>query len=76
MLIPFGRRTHKAKEYIAAKRNEMAKSLLRSKISLEDLLRKRLQSLETIETVLLKIDTAVSDIQVCTDWLYKKRKYV
>lgn len=46
------------------KRNEMAKSFLRSRSSLQDVLKKRLQSLETIQTVLLKIETAAGDVQV------------
>lgn len=59
------RRTAKAKEYVTMKRNEMAKSFLRSRASLQDVLKKRLQSLETIQTVLLKIETAAGDVQVC-----------
>ena len=43
----------------------MAKSYLRSKKLLEELLTNRLKSLETIQTILLKLDTAAGDIEVC-----------
>ncbi|KAF8308113.1 hypothetical protein DL93DRAFT_2231869 [Clavulina sp. PMI_390] len=57
-------RTAKAKEYVARGRNDMAKSYLRSRASLQDLSLARLRSLETIQGVLLKIETSHGDIQI------------
>ncbi|KAF9520485.1 hypothetical protein BS47DRAFT_1387120 [Hydnum rufescens UP504] len=56
-------RVTKIKDLILSKRQEMAKSYLRSKKLLEELLVNRLKSLETIQTILLKLDTAAGDIE-------------
>lgn len=57
-------RVRQVKEQLRLKRQEMAKSYLRSKKQLEELLIKRLSSLETIQSVLIKMDTAAGDIEV------------
>jgi len=57
-------RSRKAREYVALDRKEMARSYLKSKISLQDVLNKRLKSLDTIQDVLLKVETAFDDIRV------------
>jgi len=46
------------------KRLELAKSHLRSRKQLEELLSQRTATLESMQTVLLKLDTAAGDIQV------------
>jgi hypothetical protein len=48
----------------------MAKSYLRSKKLLEELLVNRLKSLETIQTILLKLDTAAGDIEASHSILF------
>ncbi|GAA98181.1 uncharacterized protein L969DRAFT_93211 [Mixia osmundae IAM 14324] len=54
----------KASEYVASKRKELAMSYLRTKKDLTALLDKRTRSLETIQAVLLKIETAAGDIDI------------
>jgi charged multivesicular body protein 7 len=56
-------RVAQIKDLILFKRQEMAKSYLRSKKLLEELLTTRLKSLETIQTILLKLDAAAGDIE-------------
>lgn len=56
-------RVAQIKALILSKRQEMAKSYLHSKKLLEGLLTTRLKSLETIQTILLKLDTAAGDIE-------------
>ncbi|KDQ09179.1 hypothetical protein BOTBODRAFT_117543 [Botryobasidium botryosum FD-172 SS1] len=57
-------RTSRVKEHLRKKQQELAMSYLRSKKQLEELLKKRLGSLETIQSVLLKIESAAGDIEI------------
>ncbi|EJU05330.1 hypothetical protein DACRYDRAFT_46449 [Dacryopinax primogenitus] len=54
----------KAKQALAKKQQQMAKSYLRSRNQLNELLTKRGASLETLHTVLLKIESAAGDVEV------------
>ncbi|KAF8589981.1 hypothetical protein K439DRAFT_1644850 [Ramaria rubella] len=57
-------RTTKITEQLRRKRKETAMSYLRSHKQLEDLLSKRLQSLETIQSTLLQVESAAGDIAI------------
>ncbi|KAF8583189.1 hypothetical protein K439DRAFT_1647301 [Ramaria rubella] len=57
-------RATKITEQLRRKRKEMAMSYLRSRKQLEDLLSKRLRSLETIQSTLLQIESAAGDIAI------------
>lgn len=51
-------------EHLKQKRKEIAMSYLRSRKELENLLSKRLRSLETIQSTLLQVESAAGDIEV------------
>lgn len=57
-------RTAKIAEQLKRKRKEMAISCLRSRKQLEELLKKRLQSLETIQGTLLQVESAAGNIEI------------
>lgn len=57
-------RTTKVTDHLKRNQKDLAKSYLRSRRALEELLHKRVDSLATIQTVLLKIETAAGDIEV------------
>ena len=57
-------RAAKIMEQLRRKRKEMAMSYLRSRKQLEDLLSKRLRSLETVQSTLLQVESAAGDIEV------------
>lgn len=58
------RRNEKINALVRDKRIELAKSHLRSRKQLEELLAKRTNTLETMQTVLLRLETAAGDIQI------------
>ncbi|CDZ96763.1 Uncharacterized conserved protein [Phaffia rhodozyma] len=57
-------RANQVKEALRKNQKTVAMSYLRSKKSLEELVLKRLSSLETVQGVLLKIETAAGDIEI------------
>ncbi|KZO97862.1 hypothetical protein CALVIDRAFT_554340 [Calocera viscosa TUFC12733] len=57
-------RTSKVKESLGKKQQETALSYLRSRRQLEEVLAKRTSSLETLQTVLLRIEAAAGDVEV------------
>ncbi|KAF8511566.1 Snf7-domain-containing protein [Hysterangium stoloniferum] len=57
-------RAAKIVEHLKRKRKEIALSYLRSRKQLEDLLSKRLRSLETIQATLLRVESAAGDIEI------------
>lgn len=57
-------RAEKIKEQLRRKRKEMAMSYLRSRKQLEDLLSKRVRSLETVQSTLIQVESAAEDIEV------------
>ncbi|KAF8480603.1 hypothetical protein JB92DRAFT_2766282 [Gautieria morchelliformis] len=57
-------RASKITEQLRRKRKEMAMSYLRSRKQLEDLLSKRLRSLETVQATLLQVESAAGDIEI------------
>ena len=57
-------RATKITEQLRRKRKEMVLSYLCSRKQLEDLLSKRLRSLETVQSTLLKVESAAGDIEV------------
>lgn len=52
------------------KRKEVALSHLRNKKQLEDLLQKRLNSLDTLRSTLLRVEAAAADVEVCGNKFY------
>lgn len=65
-----GRRAEKINVMLRKKQNDMALSLLRSRKQLEALLKLRLGALETVQTALMKVETAAGDIAVSSGLLY------
>lgn len=57
-------RAVKIKDNLRRSRREIALSYLRSQKLLEELLRKRVTSLETIQSSLMKVETVAGDIEV------------
>ncbi|KAG8934572.1 hypothetical protein FRC02_009652 [Tulasnella sp. 418] len=57
-------RTNKIKDFLRKGQKVMATSYLRSRKQLEEVLGKRLGSLETIQTILLKIENAANDLEI------------
>ena len=58
------RLTGKISEALRQKRKEMAMTYLRTRKSLEDVLKKRLASLELLHSTLLRVETSAGDIEV------------
>ena len=56
--------TEKATAALRQKRKELALSYIRSRKQLEDLLKRRLGSLETLQATLLRVEAAAGDIEV------------
>jgi charged multivesicular body protein 7 len=71
------RRADQVKENLRLKRKDIALSYLRSKKQLEELLPKRLRSLETIQTTLDQVESARHDIEVYSSHLhlYQSNRY-
>jgi charged multivesicular body protein 7 len=57
--------TEKIQSALRQKRKSIALSYLRSKKQLEDLLTKRLGSLETLQSTLMRVEGAAGDVEVC-----------
>ncbi|KAG8748278.1 hypothetical protein FRC10_007668 [Ceratobasidium sp. 414] len=57
-------RGEKIKAMLRKKQNALALSLLRSRKQLEALLKQRLGALETVQTVLMKVETAAGDVAI------------
>lgn len=57
--------TRKASNSLRQKRKSVALSYIRSRRQLEDLLSKRLGSLDTLESTLIRVEAAVGDVEVC-----------
>jgi len=57
--------TEKIQSALRQKRKSIALSYLRSKKQLEDLLTKRLGSLEILQTTLIQVEGAAGDVEVC-----------
>ncbi|KIJ44706.1 hypothetical protein M422DRAFT_251686, partial [Sphaerobolus stellatus SS14] len=57
-------RAEKIVEQLKRKRKEMAMSYLKSRKHLEDLLTKRLRSLETLQSTLLQVESAAGSIEI------------
>ena len=60
------RKTQKATKHLRANRKEVALTHLKMRKQLEDLLRKRLGSLEVLQSTLMQVEGAAQDIEVCT----------
>jgi charged multivesicular body protein 7 len=58
------RRAEKINTSLRKKQNDLALSMLRSRKQLEALLKLRLGALETVQTALMKVETAAGDIAV------------
>ena len=57
-------RTSKISAALRQKRKEVALSHLRARKELEELLRKRLSSLDNLHSTLIRVETSAGDIQV------------
>ncbi|KAG8707597.1 hypothetical protein FRC08_000397 [Ceratobasidium sp. 394] len=57
-------RAEKINAMLRKKQNDLALSLLRSRKQLEALLKQRLGALETVQTVLMKVETAAGDVTI------------
>lgn len=59
------RKTQKIKECLGADRKEVAMTHLKSRKLYEELLRKRLGSLEVLQSTLIQVEIAARDVEVC-----------
>lgn len=65
LIVAFARRkTQKATENLRANRKDVALTHLKMRKQLEDLLRKRLGSLEILQSTLVQVEGAAQDIEV------------
>jgi charged multivesicular body protein 7 len=64
--------TEKIQSALQQKRKSIAMSYLRSKKQLEDLLTKRLGSLEILQSTLMRVEGAAGDVEVCGLSLIRK----
>ena len=61
------RRTQQITDALRQKRKEIAMTYLRGRKQLEEVLKKRLGSLELLQSTLLRVETSAGDIEVCFD---------
>ena len=70
--LTFYRTTRKASSALRLKQKTVALSYLRSRKQLEEILTKRIGSLETLESMLMRVESAAGDIEVsCSDMKLK-----